>query len=530
MPLMKRSSKKALEHNIRTEIHAHPDNRKQDLAIAFSIQREAKKKKKASGGTVESGSRDMNMAEGGDVNQDRLFKRYTIEHEHKTPEEHKAREENLQNEAALDIHPDLKKARLKKAAWHKSMYAEGGSISASNEKRPMPNDLHDDAMMERQNRGNKAPRDDSWTDTPTERQAKANDVRGKKLPIKRPRMVPSDVFSTRMYDEEGNLEESARPGPYAKEPDSWMDEDEAKKMGKSPDMASEHSTGRKPYAKGGEKMAKGGRISDQEIRQQRQERDEKELGPTGTTEHWSFEGKKTPIGKMSRERQLNKYIQSKGPNIKGLARGGEVESSDYDHPENEYEQDLNSLTPSMDEGDEMAMSHNEMDADMEGKGPDMAEPHNEDQDSAYADGGEIGRSPDDSEDQPEHEAEEEHHNSIAAAIMARRNRLHAEIDSGAHDLDSAVRMADGGEILSHDSIYSDNSDQADLSRNHDEDANEEDQLSFNALRKENYNDSDLDVENPKDSAEMGDEEEHDSENKHDMVSSIRKRMKSRRQF
>jgi hypothetical protein len=132
--------------------------------------------------------------------------------------------------------------------------------------------------------------------------------------------------------------------------------------------------------------------------------------------------------------------------------------------------------------------------------------------------------------QPEEEEQEEHHNSIAAAIMARRDRMHREIDSGAYDMDEAVRMAEGGEILSHDSIYSDDSDQADLSRNHDEDANEEDQLSFNALRKESYNSSNLDVENPKDSAQMGDEEEANSENKHDMVSSIRRKMKSRKQF
>jgi hypothetical protein len=267
--------------------------------------------------------------------------------------------------------------------------AKGGSISASNEKRPMPNDRHDDSMQVSENSSKKPANNDKWTDKPTEKQAMANDVRGKKLPIKRPRMVPSDAFSARLYDKEGMLEESASPGPYGEQPSKDMDEMDAKKMGRSPDMAEEHSTHRKPYAK-----------------------------------------------------------------------GGEVESMDYDHKANKYEDDLLDLPPSHDEGSEMAMSHDEMDADMEGKSPDMSKPHNMEQSKAYARGGEVS---------PKDEMDEEHHNSLAAAIRARRDRLQAEIDSGAHDIDSAVRMAEGGEImeespeiLSHGSMDSDDSDQADL--------------------------------------------------------------------
>lgn len=44
MPLIKSSSKKALQHNIKTEIKSKPP--KQAVAIALSVQREAKKKKK----------------------------------------------------------------------------------------------------------------------------------------------------------------------------------------------------------------------------------------------------------------------------------------------------------------------------------------------------------------------------------------------------------------------------------------------------------------------------------------------------
>lgn len=44
MPLMKSASKKAFEHNVRAEINAGKPKR-QATAIAYSVQREAKKKK-----------------------------------------------------------------------------------------------------------------------------------------------------------------------------------------------------------------------------------------------------------------------------------------------------------------------------------------------------------------------------------------------------------------------------------------------------------------------------------------------------
>lgn len=55
MPLMKSGSKKALKHNIAVEMEAHPgkEHRAQDLAIAFSVQRQHKKKKMQKGGNPE---------------------------------------------------------------------------------------------------------------------------------------------------------------------------------------------------------------------------------------------------------------------------------------------------------------------------------------------------------------------------------------------------------------------------------------------------------------------------------------------
>lgn len=133
------------------------------------------------------------------------------------------------------------------------------------------------------------------------------------------------------------------------------------------------------------------------------------------------------------------------------------------------------------------------------------------------------------------EVERDHEDSIAAAIMAKRDRMHAAIDSGARDLDEAVRMAEGGEvgdINGRDSIYSDDSDQADLSRNAEEDANMEDQASFDALRKENYSESEglAQVDNPEDSGQHGDDREDSESDKHDMAEAIRRKMSAKRQF
>ena len=92
------------------------------------------------------------------------------------------------------------------------------------------------------------------------------------------------------------------------------------------------------------------------------------------------------------------------------------------------------------------------------------------------------------------------HKSIAAAIMHRK------------------KMADGGMV--------------DLSRNADEDSNYEDDLSFGALKKENYSESEgLDeLDSPMDSGMHGDEREKDAEDEHDMISSIRGKMKSKKRI
>ena len=64
MPLKPGKSKRAFESNIKTEME-HGKPQPQALAIAYSVKRKAKRK--AAGGSVESGSRDMNYADGGKV-------------------------------------------------------------------------------------------------------------------------------------------------------------------------------------------------------------------------------------------------------------------------------------------------------------------------------------------------------------------------------------------------------------------------------------------------------------------------------
>lgn len=409
----------------------------------------------------------------------------------------------------------------------KKKMAEGGSVSASNERRPMPDNRYDDSKMVSRNSGNKPAKNDSWTDNSTIKQAQSNNGR-KVLPIKRPKMVPTNAFSTRMYDEEAHLQESASPGPYREQPPEHDNELDAKKSGHPVrDMEREHNNGKEPY-----KMAIEDQYSEDEAEEDMKQR---------------------------------------------YAKGGRVmpdmepEDHDIEMRERSDEAHLQSMEdPSEDEGDADAHSRNEMGQNRQGpRVLDMEDEHSTGR-KPYAGGGRIGDdeenmdhemelnpahghySADDSEDQPHDEAIIEHAASIAAAIMAKRDRAakqHSDsdeddemymasggsVESGSSDMN----YAEGGEINEHDdaadihskhSIDSDShSSQVDLSRNADEDANEEDQLSYNALRKENYSESEgLDLmESPDDSNEHGDSEESDSENKHDnkLVSAIRRKMR-----
>lgn len=179
---------------------------------------------------------------------------------------------------------------------------------------------------------------------------------------------------------------------------------------------------------------------------------------------------------------------------KAYAKGGHVEAEYGKGPENDeldepagLEEDDDQRRPAV---DEYMTGHMEM----------------------LAEGGMLDS--DDSEDQPEDEDDAENYSSITASIMARRDRMHAAIDSGAHDMDEAVRMADGGMV--------------DIDENAEEQPNAYYARNEDAALKENF-DSDIDdMTQPMDSNEHG--RELSDEDSHDAVDSIRKKMMSRRQF
>ena len=96
-----------------------------------------------------------------------------------------------------------------------------------------------------------------------------------------------------------------------------------------------------------------------------------------------------------------------------------------------------------------------------------------------------------------------------------KKKHQAMLDSDS-DEDHMAMMAEGGQI--------------DLDENAEEQPNSYYHQNEDVALKENY-DSDMDdVSQPMDSNEHADSREADEENKHDMISVIRRRMKSRRQF
>lgn len=225
----------------------------------------------------------------------------------------------------------------------------------------------------------------------------------------------------------------------------------------------------------------------------------------------------SPVFKIKLRDQEDDLITSEKPEM--YAKGGMINDEVSMHAANEDQ----AVHPAGLESDDDQMAPHEEEF-MSSKMP------------AYAEGGRI---------EPMDEEEMEHYDSMAAAIMAKRERQmngssDSDIDSQEHKDgeegmsadDHTPQFAKGGPIKSHPSIYSDDSSEVDLSRNADEDANEEDQVSFNALRKENYSETDAlnKLDQPEDSNEHGDEREMSSENKQDKVDRIMSKMAKSKKF
>ena len=536
MPLMKSKSQKAFSHNVKTEMeHGKPQN--VALGIAYSVKRKAKK---ASGGTVESGSPDMNMADGGEVDAKR--KERETRGTHLFPESHitgvhhpKMGRDKTTSKAAAEA-ALAQQRRIKPGL---KGLAEGGAISAHDEARPSTQTEENDRHEIARQHAAKAldPKQDATS--PKNRTAARGGL--KTTPIKHPKMVPSNALSTKLYDKEGNLIDTASPESPNRSFPADEHEEGADRHGPSPKKAMAHSTHKM--------MAEGGDVDERS-----------ETHPMDIEHHDEpLPGQETDTTRaMKRVRQTVEPIVEKiqkrnpPPSKPQYAKGGQVDQYDYDHsdPNAMTDSDMH-LHPSEDEGTMYADSHDEEGQDRQGPAESSTQAKTGrkpthgltmmasggDVDSAMevipdrgfgkiirvglADGGELNPahghfSPDDSEMQPEEEAHDEHENSIAAAIMAKKRMASGgTVRSGSPTMD----YADGGEV--------------DLSRNADEDPNNEDQMSFEALKKENYSESEGLRElgdQPHDSNLKSDSEEMDSHDRYDMVDAIRKKMKSKRQM
>lgn len=428
----------------------------------------------------------------------------------------KAFKENVEQEMeagkpkdqSLAIAYSIKRKNRKKMAKG----GEARNESAASEQRPMPEERDKDAKQVSRNSGNKSASKDSWTDNSTIEQAQ----RPSKTTLSRPKLVGSDAFSVRYKDEidqDLHRMDSEPPASDRQQPKQSYNEDGAKRQGPSvSDMQAQHNNKRPPYNKA---------IEDQ---------------------------------------YAQDMAAAEMKKVQSYANGGPVMEPGDDGIELMERSDEGRLqsmeSPSEDEGDAEAHSLNELSPNRQGpRVSDDERQHNSGR-KAYAEGGHIQfndaedydssmelnpahgkHSADDSEDQPHEEEQMEREDSIAAAIMARKERSGQYSDS---DEDRMSMMALGGEILedggdihSHGSMDThEDADQADLSRNADEDANEEDQASFDALRKENYSESEglRELDSSMDSGQHGNDEESDSEDKHDRVSRIMSKMNLKRQF
>ncbi len=382
MPLMKRRSKKAFEHNVKAEMHAgKPQD--QALAISYSVKRRAKK---ANGGPI--GDAEVHRRRG--ESQDSLRNKRNVTSPAGNIEASNRAAKHAKNPNASDPRIERSMAREYKAKaveGHKQKLEE--MKAQPKPKLPMA--------------------EGGFIDPQAYSSASANQRPGK-LPIKHPRIVKGASFSSRLRDEEDDLEMSARPnnGPEHQPPHEDDEMGPDRQGPKVRDMQDEHSTHRKPYAK-----------------------------------------------------------------------GGEVEQSDYSHPENECEDDLLDLPPSEDEGDMYAEEHDEEGQDRQG--PDDEALHMK----MMAEGGMM-----DNEEEIEHAA------SIAAAIMAKKRR----------------KMAEGGQV--------------DIESNGAEEPNAYYGRNEAAL-KENYDEDMEDVSQPEDSNEHSPEHDEEDVDDADIVSAIRRKMRMR---
>ena len=127
------------------------------------------------------------------------------------------------------------------------------------------------------------------------------------------------------------------------------------------------------------------------------------------------------------------------------------------------------------------------------------------------------------------EVEEDHKDSIAAAIMAKKERQ-MQLDSDS-DEDTQYMMANGGiaerETPNHPDDAHLQTGEVDIDDNEREIPNQYYHRNEDSALKENYDESFMDMSQPEDSNEHGDSIDSDE---HDHIDEMRRRMTARRQF
>ena len=357
-------------------------------------------------------------------------------------------------------------------------FAKGGLVSAKDEKRPMPDDLHNDSLMAGQNRGNKAPGQDAWTDNPTIKQAQ----RPSPTRLSQPKGVGSDALSMRqraMHDDEEDLGDSIYPETDRAQPIERDNEIGPDRQGpRVSDMEAQHNNKRAPY-----QMAKEDQYSEDES-----EDDMNKI--------------QSPPGRYAKGGPV---MEPKDSGLQLMERDDEAHLMDSEYPSGPHDKQPDS---ELDESHDYGMSSGD---------PEEVSPHTGESESdmlrrhameraSFAHGGDVMNP---KLQQSHLEPDEE--SSMAREIMHKR------------------KMAAGGAVR-EDLDYPANGDgTVDLEANSEEDLNNEDQMSFNAGMKEQYDDRQISRQ-PRNSNLKGDQREEDSENEHDssIVSEIRKKSKSKK--
>ncbi len=486
MPLIKSKSKKAFEKNIETEMNeGKPQS--QSLAIAFSVKRKAKKKKMADGGRVYE-KHEHNDSPTGPTNYKNRNKSSDMSGgQRKGPEGYPKYQEQAQNEKG--IHTPVSgvtgfpggKGRSEAGDMSTQTYAD----KPHRELREHGKELHKKKLEEM--RAHPGPK------------LKGLASGGEITPIQGPRMTASSIIKPKSRDE-ADAEMMAKGGDIKGVHYNQID----KGSGNSPAGAAARYE-KTHNQEGGINRSKE---LHQETLKELRSMPKPKLASGGSVESGSEDMNYADGGDIKIVPQKNgtHAVVHKNGHILHIADTRE----EAEAHSGAYHADLGRIRQSEKAARETGTSTNTGDL------------HTPEQETALrmkhygkkmklAEGGEI-------DDSLSHELEEEHHNSIAAAIMAKRHREAQDSDS---DIDHQMMMAEGGDV---------ESDVVDLMENGEEQPNEFYHLNEHEALDHNFNEPLEDIHQPTDSNLTGDEAEDEAENEHDMISSIRRKMSMRRQF